>query len=162
MRLFSTVLLSVGTAVIIGMLGKLSFVFPIPPLFLAFLVPCAFFFGIRFARYEEDIVLLPFAAAGALFSFGSGATVGVGVLMLMFALIGFANAKSNGTISSLRALPVWLAMSAVCVLAPYSLLRLPSIIVSEACGLIAFFAGALLFHLHLKAEKKKKADEDNK
>ena len=69
MRLFSTVLLSVGAILVIGALGRLSFVSAIPPVFFVFLIPGALFFGIFFAKYEEDIILLPFAGAGILFSF---------------------------------------------------------------------------------------------
>lgn len=167
MHLFSAVLLSVGAALFVGVLGRLNsslsippqfldFIHPPPPWFHALVISCALFFGIRWCKYEEDIVILPFAVAGTLLSFGSGVTTGAGVLILVFALIGFANAKSDGTIpSDLRALSVWLAASAVCVLVTWACLRLFPIVVSEVCGLIAFLAGISLFRLHLKAEKRK-------
>jgi hypothetical protein len=154
MRLFSTVLLSVGATLVVGALGRLSFVSAIPSLFFAFLIPCALFFGILFAKYEEDIILLPFAAAGILFSFQSGVTIGVGALMLAFALIGFASAKSNGAISGFRALLVWLAAATVCFLAPWAFSRLFSMAVAAVCGSIVFFVGAFLFQRHLQAGKK--------
>ena len=78
--------------------------------------------------------------------------------MLAFALIGFANAKSNGTISGLRASLVWLVAATVCFLAPWAFPRLFSMAVSAVCGPVVFFAGAFLFRRHLQAEKK----QDNK
>lgn len=157
MRLFSAVLLSVGTALIIGALGSLTFVSAIPPWFLAISIPCAFFFGLYFAKYEEDIVLLPFAAAGALFSFGSGVTTGVGIIVLVFALARFLKIKENSKIPDRHTPPVWLAWraaSAVCVLVPYGLTRLSSTVVSVVCGSLALLTGILLFHLQLKKAEK--------
>lgn len=155
MRLASAVLLSVGSAVIVGAIGRLSFVSEIPPLFLVFMIPCAIFFGVQFSKYEEDLVLLPFAGAGAMFSFSSPAVIGVGILMLGFAAIGLSNAKADGKVVGVHPTLFWVAASVVCVLAPIGALRLLPMLVSEVLGMAAFAAGAFVFHLYWKANKNK-------
>jgi len=163
MRLFCTVFLAVGSAVFIAKLSPMPIItmpdtvriVALPPWFFALVISGALFFGLRFAKYEEDMALMPFAAAGALFSVVNGVTIGVGVLMAVFALIGFANAKSDGTIPSFRALPAWLFAAVVCAGAPWAILRL-FVIGAGSLGVIIFLTGALLFQRYLKKFDKNK------
>ncbi len=165
MRLLSTVLLSVGATIILGALGM---ALSIPPVAFALSVSgITLVFVMYLAKYEEDIVLLPFAAASALFSFGSGVTTGVGVIVMMYALVQFLQIKENSKIPGRHTPPVWLAWrtaSIVCALAPWALLQLSTmlfsthstVIVALFGGVFVFLTGIFLFHLHLKAEKKKR------
>lgn len=137
MRLTSTVLLAVMSALFIIAVGNITLTFAdnaATPWFLSLLFITILMLGLDKAK-EEDNVLLPFAVVSALLSFGNEVTTiaGAGVILLAFAFPNLIKAMKNRRVSG-RFIPrvclAWCAAAAVCVLAPYGFMRLSSLMLS--------------------------------
>jgi len=159
-RLINTIFLSVGVTLLFVALGVMTDMHgaSVPSWFLV-IVPCTLMSISFFTKNEEDVALLPFAAAGALFSFGRWMTFGVGFLVFLFALHRYHQISESSKIPDRHNRPVWIywyISAVICLLAPPGITYLsfalfsafPIEVVPAICGLIIFWTGlAIAFHL---------------